>query len=76
MDECKSLAGGGKSAPGWVPADAAAGYASLVAAFPTIAADYEFSDGVTWNEWIKSPAAESSVPARVSSRAGDGQGDH
>ena len=67
-----SQGGGAKSAPGWVPADAAAGYASLVAAFPTIAADYEFSDGVTWNDWIKSPAAESSVPARVSSRAGDG----
>jgi dynein heavy chain 2 len=65
-------AGRGSNVLGWVPPDAAPGYESLVAAFPTMAADYEFNNGVAWNDWMKSPVAETCVPERVSSRQGGG----
>lgn len=66
-----SQVGGRGSTPGWVPPESESGYESLTAAFPTIASDYEFNNGVTWNDWMKSPVAETCVPERVTRRGGD-----
>ena len=53
-----SQRGGGDAPPSWVTAECAGGFGSLCGAFPSVANDYEFSNGVTWGDWMRAEAPE------------------